>query len=311
MIEIEQEILRTVRASPTLLLLTILASFLIGSLAFFTKPAEAQVVRRDPVLVGAGDIASCLPADTGDSATARLLNSVRGTVFTLGDNAYGQGTVEQFRNCYGTTWGRHKARTRPAVGNHEYNTLGANPYFSYFGKRAGERGKGYYSYDRGSWHVVVLNSNCEFVGCGPRSAQLRWLRRDLAKNRTSCTLAYWHHPRFSSGSEHGDSPATSNFWKVLYRNKADVVLSGHDHDYERFAPQTPGGKLSPRGIRQFVVGTGGKELRPFGAIKDNSRVRNASTFGVLKLTLHPRSYEWRFIPAAGKTFTDTGGTPCH
>lgn len=286
-----------------------MAAFALG-FAFSASHSEAQAVRRFPVLVGAGDIASCLPADTGDTKTARLLDQIRGTVFTLGDNAYGQGSARQFANCYGPTWGQHRARTRPVAGNHEYRTPGASGYFDYFGKRAGKRGEGYYSYDRGSWHIVALNSNCEFVGCGPRSAQVRWLQRDLARNKSACTLAYWHHARFSSGSEHGSDPATATFWKILHRRNADVILSGHDHDYERFARQTPGGRLARGGIRQFVVGTGGKELRPFGRIRRNSQVRNATAPGVLKLTLRPKSYRWKFVPVAGKRFTDSGTTSC-
>lgn len=287
------------------LLAFVAAVLLVGGSTVFGSRAEAQVT-RSPVLVGAGDIASC--TSTADEATARLLDGIGGTVFTVGDNAYESGNSAEFANCYNPTWGRHKACTRPSVGNHEYVTAGASGYFGYFGARAGSPGKGYYSYDRGRWHVVVLNSNCEFVGCGPRSAQVRWLVNDLKRNKTTCTLAYWHHARFSSRSVHGNDPSSAYFWRVLYRHHADVIVSGHEHVYERFALQTPGGKFSGLGIRQFVVGTGGRGLTGFGAIRPNSQVRNATTHGVLNLTLRPDSYAWRFIPVAGQTFTDSGST---
>jgi acid phosphatase type 7 len=262
------------------------------------------------VLVGAGDIASC--SSTRDEATAKLLDGISGTVFTAGDNAYDSGTATEFKNCYGPTWGRHKARTKPSVGNHEYNTPGASGYFGYFGAAAGNPKKGYYSYNRGAWHVVALNSMCENVGgCAATSPMVRWLKQDLAAHPASCTLAYWHHPVFSSGSEHGNDPKMIPSWNALYAAGADVVVSGHDHDYERFAPQTPRGtRDTARGIREFVVGTGGASHVAFGTIKANSQVRNADTFGVLKLTLHPDSYRWKFVPVAGQTFTDSGTTSC-
>ena len=269
---------------------------------------EAQAARK-PVIVGAGDIASC--ASPGDEATAELLDNTRGTVIALGDNAYPDGTAAQLRDCYGPTWGRHRARTKPAVGNHEYNTPDAVPYYAYFDSAAGPSGKGYYSYDKGSWHVVVLNSNCSKVPCVAGSAQERWLRNYLAANANRCTLAYFHHPRFSSGS-YGDNPSVTPFWRALYEAGAEVVLNGHAHNYERFAPQRPDGTLArKRGIRQFVVGTGGVSHKPFEAIKPNSQAHNADAFGVLKLTLHAGSYGWKFKPVAGKTFTDSGTKSCH
>ncbi len=265
----------------------------------------------DPVFVGAGDIAGC--ASSGDEATAKLLDGIPGTVYTLGDNAYESGTATEFANCYDPSWGRHKARTMPAVGNHEYNTPGASGYYDYFGAAAGDPTRGYYSYDLGAWHIVALNSMCENVGgCGPDSPMVTWLQRDLAANPASCTLAYWHHPVFSSGSEHGNDPKMIPSWDVLYAAGADVVLSGHDHDYERFAPQTSSGVEDPaRGIREFVVGTGGKSHYPFGTIRDNSQARNADTNGVLKLTLHASGYDWQFVREAGKTFSDSGSDSCH
>jgi ABC-type transporter MlaC component len=263
------------------------------------------------VLVGAGDIATCV--GEGDDATARLLDTIEGTVFTLGDNVYEAGTPFEFEACYDPTWGRHKARTRPAAGNHEYLTPGASGYFEYFGAAAGDPSRGYYSYDLGSWHIVVLNSNCaEVGGCERGSPQERWLRADLAAHPRTCTLAYWHHPRFSSGPNGGE-PGVGALWQALYEHGVDVVLAGHDHSYERFAPQTPSGEADlARGLRQFVVGTGGAPLYKFpGPAIANSEVRSDDTFGVLKLTVRPASYDWEFVPVAGRAFTDSGTGRCH
>ncbi len=273
-----------------------------------TEPPKAPA---DPVLVGAGDIARC--PGQGHEDTAQLLDDIPGTVFTTGDNAYESGTAAEFENCYGFSWGRHKARTRPTVGNHEYDTPGASGYFGYFGEAAGERGEGYYSYDRGQWHVIALNSMCEEVGgCGPTSPMVRWLKNDLAANPTGCTLAYFHHPLFSSGRAHGDAGKMRPTWDALYAAGAEVVVNGHDHAYERFAPQRPDGtRDGKRGIREFVVGTGGSENYPFGEIEPNSQVRNTGTNGVLKLTLKAGSYEWKFVPVLSETFTDSGSGACH
>jgi hypothetical protein len=264
----------------------------------------------DPVFVGAGDIADCTTtsaATSGAEQTAKLLDGIAGTVFTLGDNVYDAGTAAQFSNCYDPTWGRHKARTRPAPGNHEYDTSGAAPYYSYFGANAGSAGLGYYSYDIGnSWHIVSLNSE---VDASATSVQAQWLRDDLANSSAPCTLAYWHKPLFSSG-QHGNLPNTQELWRILHQYGADVVLNGHDHDYERFAPQDPYGNPDPNGIREFVVGTGGAERRSFSVIRPNSEIRDYSTFGVLKLTLHATSYDWQFVPVAGATFTDSGTGTC-
>jgi acid phosphatase type 7 len=233
----------------------------------------------------------------------------------LGDEAYPRGSVANFEDCYGPSWGRFKGRTKPVPGNHEYFTEGARGYFEYFGEAAGDPEAGYYSYELGSWHVVALNSNCEEVRCGPGSAQTRWLKEDLAANdEAQCTLAYMHHPRFSSGEKHGPTAGgVEELWEALYEADADVVLSGHEHNYERFSPQDPQGKADPEGgIRQFVVGTGGGGGE--GPISDpiaNSKVRTDGTDGVLKLTLHPKSYEWEFVPVEGESFTDSGGAQCH
>jgi hypothetical protein len=271
--------------------------------------ASAVTAVGDPVLVGAGDIAWC--GGSGDSSTAALIRSIPGTVFDAGDNAYEYGSPWDYGNCYGPTWGAFKSRTRPAPGNHDYETAGARGYFGYFGARAGTAGKGYYAYNLGTWRVYVLNSNCWAVGgCQRGSAQEVWLRRDLAAYPHRCVLAYWHHPLFSSGL-HGNQTAVRAFWDDLYAARAEVVINGHDHDYERFAAQTPWGSLSSVGIREFVVGTGGRSHYAFGTIRAHSQVRNSTTFGVLKLTLHATSYDWRFVPVAGRTFTDSGSGSCH
>ena len=288
---------------------TVVAALAIVAVLDFYASRSARAAGA--VMVGAGDIAKC--STEADEATAKLLDNIPGTVFTVGDNAYPSGTASEFKNCYGPSWGRHKSRTRPALGNHEYETAGASGYFGYFGAAAGDPDRGYYSYDRGEWHVVALNSNCKEVGgCGADSPQGRWLRNDLANHPAKCTLAYFHHPLFSSGGDHGNQPQVRPLWKALYAANADVIVGAHDHSYERFAPQGPdGARNKERGIRQFVVGTGGGTQRGFGKIRPNSQARNASTPGVLKLTLEPGSYAWKFVPVAGKTFTDSGTKGCH
>ena len=275
-----------------------------------SSPEAPPTGGGDPVLVGAGKIGAC--NSPGDEATARLLDSIPGTVFTAGDNAYESGTAAAFRDCYGPTWGRHKARTMPSPGRHDYYTAGASGYFGYFGAAAGDPNRGYYSYNLGEWHVIALNSMCEEVGgCGESSPMVSWLERDLAANPRTCTAAYFNHPLFSSG-RHGDQAKVRPIWEALYAANADVVVNGRDHDYERFAPQSPGGAYDPtRGIRQFVVGTGGAHHAAWGTTKPNSQVRNNDTYGVLKLTLRPGGYDWRFVPEAGRTFTDSGSSTCH
>jgi calcineurin-like phosphoesterase family protein len=277
-----------------------------------SNPAPQHASSNDPVLVGAGDIADCSDL-SGAEATAKLLDKIPGTVFTAGDNAYEEGTAEQFAKCYGPTWGRHRARTKPSVGNHEFHSGGATPYFDYFGAAAGDPQDGFYSYDLAAWHVVVLNSECADVGgCNEGSREEKWLRADLQSHPATCTLAYWHKPLFSSGAKHGNDPAMKAFWIDLYHAHTSVVINGHDHDYERFAPQDPGGNADALyGIREFVVGTGGKSHRPFGPPKTNSEIRDDTAYGVLKLVLHPNSYDWQFIPEPGKSFTDSGSASCH
>ncbi len=268
-------------------------------------------------LVGAGDIASC--SQSNDSATARLLGNIPGTVYTLGDNAYPYGSAANFRNCYDPTWGNYKKRTKPSLGNHEYydenynSTTAAGPYFDYFGARAGARGKGYYSYDRGSWHIVVLNSNCEKVGgCESDSPQGRWLRNDLANNPSLCTLAYFHRPLYSTGTNVAGTDVRP-FWSMLHNRDADLIVSGHAHRYERFAPMTPSGTPSANGVRQIVAGTGGQPGGDEVSLADapNLEVVKTGVFGVLRLNLRADSYAWKFVPIAGQTFTDSGTTPCH
>ena len=272
------------------------------------EPGEAKV---EAVLIGAGDVADCSDL-SGAEATAKLLEANPGTVMALGDLAYPNGTAEDFK-CYDRTWGRVKDRTRPAVGNHEFHTTAAAYYFHYFGVAAGDPKTGYYSYDLGSWHIVALNSECVDVGgCGARSQEEKWLRADLSAHPVGCTLAYFHKPRFSSGLNHGNDPELGAFWQALYDFNAELIVNGHDHDYERFAPQDPNGNADPkRGIREFVVGTGGKSHRFFGILKANSEVRNDTTYGVLKLTLKATGYDWKFIPEEGKSFTDSGSGNCH
>lgn len=261
-------------------------------------------------LVGAGDIAAC--GTKGHEQTAALLDTIEGTVITLGDNAYASGTASEFQNCYAPTWGRHKLRTRPAAGNHEYLTQGATGYFEYFGAAAGDRTRGYYSYNVGTWHVIVLNSNCGSIGgCRFGSSQEIWLRSDLASSRSACTLAYWHHPRFNSGFD-GDNPQLSDLFFDLYQSGADLLLAGHSHDYERFLPMDPQGRRDDQnGITQIVVGTGGIGFTPFGSPRPNSVVRDNTTFGVIRLDLYERGYEWRFVPVASGKFSDAGSGLCH
>ena len=271
----------------------------------------------DPVFVGAGDIASC--TRTADEATAELLDHIVAgapsttTVFTTGDNAYESGTASEFGDCYDPNWGRHKARTRPTVGNHEY--YASENASGYFDAAAGDPQEGYYSYSLGQWHVVALNSMCERVGgCDATSPMVEWLKQDLAANPSTCTLAYFHHPLFSSGPLSGGSSKMKPSWEVLYAARADVILNGHVHNYERFAPQTPSGVAAPaQGIREFVVGTGGYSLNTFKTTVANSEVRNANNYGVLKLTLHPTGYDWQFVAVDGtedgKT-TDSGAGSC-
>jgi Ca2+-binding RTX toxin-like protein len=310
-----------------------LAAVVSASIFLFFVSAPAY---GDPVIAAAGDIACdtnseffnggvgmeghCRQLKTSDL----LLNAGLSAVLALGDNQYHNGSLSDFNASFDPSWGRLKPIIRPIPGNHEYSTDDARGYFDYFngvGSRtgaAGDRHKGYYSFDIGNWHLIALNAACTELakgaaanGCAAGSPQERWLRSDLASRRTSCTLAYFHEPRFNSGFR-GNSPDSQAFWETLYSAGADLVLSGDAHDYERFAPQAPDGTLDTvRGIRQFVVGTGGAFFTGWSTRKPNSEVRQNRTFGVLAITLRPTSYEWQFLPEAGKTFTDSGSGVCH
>ncbi|HEV8602077.1 MAG TPA: DNRLRE domain-containing protein [Gaiellaceae bacterium] len=306
------DVTRAVQAGST-------ASFALAtgrsSLRLASREAGAKrpqlVVEEAPpeTLLAAGDIADCTSA--GDEQTAALLDQLPGTVAALGDLAYENGSSQEFAGCYAPSWGRAYTRTRPAPGNHEYQTPGAAGYFGYWGSGAGDPAKGYYGYDLGAWHVVSLNSNCAFIGgCGAGSAQETWLRADLTAHSARCTLAYWHHPRFSGGIV-GSDPMLLPIWQALYAKNADLVLTAHAHNYQRFAPMTAAGNLDrKRGIRELVVGTGGKSHHAAGPAA-NLEISNDTTYGVLKLTLRATGYDWQFVPVAGGTFTDSGSTACH
>ncbi len=263
----------------------------------------------DPVLVGAGDIADC--NTDADEATAGLLDNIAGTVFTTGDNAYPDGRLRDFEECYEPTWGRHKDRTRPVPGNHDHRTDGLEGYLEYFGDAAvNSDGDPWYSYDLGAWHIIALDSECEDSETCGEGDQAEWLAADLAANDAFCTMAIWHVPRYSSGF-HQDDNDVEPFWDVLYEADVDVIVNGHDHDYERFAPMNPDGDEDrDRGMRQFVIGTGGTALRPFEELAPNSELRAAVSHGVLKFTLHDRTYDWEFVPTSG-SFSDRGSAACH
>jgi hypothetical protein len=283
-------------ASPTVL----------GSSAATAAPAGSS---ETVTLVGAGDIASC--SSSGDEATSALLDGIPGTVFAAGDNAYADGTSREYADCYGPTWGRDRPRTRPAPGNHDYDTRGAAGYFDYFGAAAGQPGHGWYAYDLGAWRIYVLDSDCSFVGCRTGSPQEQWLRGDLAANPRTCVAAMWHHPRFSDGT-HGDNTSVAPFWQDLYDANADLIINGHDHDYQRWAPQAPtGAPDTTRGMVEFVVGTGGESHYAFKRTSPNRVAGDDTTFGVLRLDLSATGYAFRFIPIAGATYTDSGTGSCH
>jgi len=280
------------------------------------KPESSKTEPATYTLVGAGDIAGCRAIE-GARATAKLIEKIPGTVFAAGDLAYESGSPDEFEFCYGPTWGRFKDRTRPAMGNHEYENPTAHGYFDYWGAQAGPRGKGYYSFDLGNWHIVVLNTNCYsqiLGGCAAGSTEETWLKKDLAAHANSCIIAYGHHALFSSGifKKHALHPELRPLWQDLYDAHADLILAGHEHSFERFAPQNAAGDPDAKnGIREIVVGTGGRSHDPLGFATPNSEVREWQTYGVLQLTLSPTKYTWQFIPEEGKTFTDSGSATCH
>lgn len=290
------------------------------------RGGPAALAAPSGVLVAAGDVA-CDPgsyafeggAGIASACRARdtlaLIRAIRpDVVLPLGDEQYVDGRLAKFRRSYDLSWGTVRGRSRPVPGNHEYGVPRAAGYFRYFGARAGTGGHGWYGYDLAGWHLVALDSNCDVVGCRAGSPQYRWLEADLRAHPAACTIAYFHHPRFSSGP-HGDDPEaawTRDLWRLLYAQGVDVILNGHDHLYERFAPMTPAGAVDhAAGIREFVVGTGGAEHYWIERVRWASRVRNARTFGVLRLDLHADGYDWRFVPVAGSSFEDSGSGRCH
>ncbi len=268
------------------------------------------------MLIGAGDIALCgdPPEYKADDRTADMIEQLltehpQAGIFIAGDVVQGEGRAVEYQNCFGPTWGRFIDRIRPVPGNHDYMTDSAGPYYAYFGEAAGPAGLGYYSYDLGDWHIVAINSNCNDIACGPNSAQVAWLREDLLNNDKKCTLAYWHHPRFSSGLA-GGSGVMNPIWRTAVELGVDVVVSGHDHNYERFAPMNAEGEADPQGTRMFVSGTGGALLRVLGTPQPNSEVRYEGTHGVMRFILHPDRYEWSFLPLDDPAAADQGSDPC-
>ncbi len=255
---------------------------------------------------GAGDIATCYRQS--DSATAAILDSVGGAVFTAGDNLHDNADTASYGTCYGRSWGRVLDRTHPAIGNHDYDKDSGAQYFTYFGARAGEPGRGYYSFDLGGWHVVMLNSHAAVIGTGPGSAQERWLRADLRENRRRCTIAVWHHPRFYQGSFNRNLGARA-FWAALHEARAEVVVNGHFHLYERYAPQDADAKASASGPRQFTVGTGGRGLDVQSQAAPNLEFRQNTDYGVLSFELGDGWYRWEFISAA-RAVLDSGRAEC-
>jgi hypothetical protein len=290
--------------------------------ALAASPPPDVTVTGDALIAVGGDIACDPSSDYFNAglgmddqcrhmATSDLVLAANyDAVLTLGDNQYQDGTLEAFQQSYDLTWGRFKDITLPVAGNHEYATEGASGYFDYFGAAAGTPGQGWYSFDAGQWHVVALNSNCaEVGGCSWGSPQGAWLRNDLLAHANKCTLVYWHHPRFSSG-KHGSDRAVAPLFRILYRRGVDVLLAGHDHHYERFAPQTPRGELDrAAGVRQFIVGTGGKSHYQLDTALPNSMFREGAHYGILRLRLRPDAYRWRFIDINGVT-RDSGTTAC-
>ena len=272
----------------------------------------------DPTILMTGDQHACNAHPGAFSAVGSLIDSLDPNGFdpiaSLGDESGDYGTASEFTNCFDPVWRPFKARTHPAIGNHDWQSGNANAYFSYWGAAAGNVNQGWYSYDVGTWHVVVLSSYCGKVGgCGMGSPQVAWLKQDLAAHPAQCTLAYWHHPYYTSSPQPGTSGNTSAFWSVLYSNGADVIVNAHVRMYERFAPQDGSGNAVANGIREFVAGTGGGELATYSTRAANSEVIDDTTYGVLALTLHPGSYDWRFVPVGGSygSFTDAGTSSCH
>jgi hypothetical protein len=268
-------------------------------------PAVSAAATSPLKVVAAGDIAC---GNCADGQTARLAASLNPKlVLALGDTQYETGAYRAYLSDYDASWGRLKSLTRPVVGNHEYTDGTASGYYKYFGARAGDPSRGYYSFNQGGWHFVALNSNCGAVPCGKDSRQVRWLKSDLAASTARCTIAYWHAPRFSSGLHRG-TRTVQPFWRALVADRAELVLAGHDHDYERFAPLDASGQPSSSGVRSIVVGTGGRALYAFTGAATGSQVRNNRHFGVLELTLGSSSYSWRFVAVGGQILDKGSGT---
>jgi hypothetical protein len=302
------------------LITTLLSSLLAGcgwqALQQSASAPEPALLGPSVTLYAAGDIAECrtsainttMAARTADEIAAALATDNTARVLTLGDNAYPNGSATDYAACYDPTWGRFKQRTLPSPGNHEYHTPAAAAYFDYFGALAGMQRRGYYSVDIGAWHVMSLNSNLDGAA---QQAQLDWLKADLAARPAGCALAFWHHPVFSSGG-HGNNAVMQEAWRLLERAGTDLVLSGHDHDYERFAPQDADGHADAQhGMRQFVVGSGGAQLTPMLVRRANSETADNTTHGVIKLTLKKSGYAWDFLPVAGGSYRDHGSAACH
>ena len=271
------------------------------------SPTPSATAAANATLVGAADVAAC--NSQGDEKTAALINAIPGTVFVAGDLAYTGSAATDIANCYGPSWGQFKSRTDPAIGNHEYEAPGAAPYWAYWGAAAGAAGQGWYAFDLGSWRIYVLNANCGQVGCNSGSPQETWLRGDLAANPRQCVAAIWHQPLYSSA--YGTINSVRPFWQALYDYHADLIINGHSHNYERFAQMDPTGALAPgRGLKEFVVGTGGISHYAFTYTMPNSEIRDNTSYGVIKLTLKSGGYDWQFIPIPGATFTDSGSGTC-
>ncbi len=286
---------------------------LMGALCWLSGEANTQT--SDPVLIGAGDIGDCYHLDvSGALATAALINGYpTATVFAVGDMPHNGGTDADYAMCFQPAWGAFRSRMIPVPGNHDYYSMDAGGYYNYFGAAAGDPTKGYYSLNLGTWHIVVLNSECGHIsgGCGAGSPQDQWLQSDLTANKQTCIMALWHEPYYTSSSVVAPATATQQLWADLYNAHAALIVNGHAHSYERFAPQDPNGNAATNGIVEIVAGTGGTQLFGFNSsLAANEVVRNNTAFGVLKLTLHSTSYDWQFIPISGQTFTDSGTQTC-
>jgi hypothetical protein len=292
----------------TLCVITVLMSMSCGQGQFGTGPTPGPTpgpIVRSTVLLAAGDVGFC--GSQGAVDTGEMLDSQEGTILAVGDLAYPHGSIQDYTMCYDPVWGRHKIRTKPSPGNHEYESPGAQPYFDYWGSAAGPAGLGYYSFRAGDWLVLSLNSN---LPVGNTTAQAQWIRQELTTNNVKCTLAYFHHPLYSSGPN-GDNARLAGLWQLLYELGVDVIISAHEHLYERYAPMTPDGvRNDAKGIRQFIVGTGGASPYTIQRLHPLSEVQ-VTTYGLLKLTLTDVGYQWEFLRVGGGGRLDFGQDVCH